>query len=166
MCYWIRLTSITFLFFPAFSKQLRTEGSMLEPPNDATSPNCRGSCIQSWSNRPSLRWSTNRLGSAINRKRSGIVVEKVNMMITDQFVCKMFYKNKFWTKKRKKSMNFFYDHYFRWFLFFFKLPVSSNIDSFDIYLHLYFSSRCPFDSKMIPTLKERTLTCPVLWLKQ
>lgn len=38
-------------------KQLRTEGSMLEPPNDATSPSCRGIWMESWSRRPRRRWS-------------------------------------------------------------------------------------------------------------
>lgn len=62
--------SISFLSFPAFSKQLRTLGSMFEPPNAATSPNCLGTCIQSCNKSPSFRWSTNLLGSAIKRNRS------------------------------------------------------------------------------------------------
>jgi len=62
--------SISFLSLPAFSKQLRTLGSMFEPPNAATSPSCLGTCMQSCSRSPNLRWSTNRLGSAIRRNRS------------------------------------------------------------------------------------------------
>lgn len=62
--------SISFLSFPAFSKQLRTLGSMFEPPNAATSPNCLGTCMQSCNKSPSFRWSTNLLGSAIKRNRS------------------------------------------------------------------------------------------------
>ena len=54
-----------------FSKQLLTEGSMLLPPKDAISPRCFGSCRQSWSNKPSLRWSTKPLESATRRKISG-----------------------------------------------------------------------------------------------
>lgn len=38
-------------------KQLRTEGSMLEPPKEATSPSCRGIWMESWSRRPRRRWS-------------------------------------------------------------------------------------------------------------
>lgn len=33
---------MTDLSLPAFWKQLRTDGSILDPPNDATSPNWRG----------------------------------------------------------------------------------------------------------------------------
>lgn len=62
--------SISFLSFPAFSKQLRTLGSMFEPPNAATSPNCLGTCMQSCNKSPSFRWSTSLLGSAIKRNRS------------------------------------------------------------------------------------------------
>lgn len=62
--------SISFLSFPAFSKQLRTLGSMFDPPNAATSPNCLGTCMQSCNSSPSLRWSTSLLGSAIRRNRS------------------------------------------------------------------------------------------------
>lgn len=64
--------SISFLSFPAFSKQLRTLGSMFDPPNAATSPNCLGTWMQSCNNKPSFRWSTNLFGSAISRNRSGI----------------------------------------------------------------------------------------------
>uniref|UniRef100_A0A6B0UTF3 Putative secreted protein n=1 Tax=Ixodes ricinus TaxID=34613 RepID=A0A6B0UTF3_IXORI len=53
----------------AFSKQLRTLGSMLEPPNAAISPSNRGSCTQSWSSRPSCLSSAQPLASAIRRKR-------------------------------------------------------------------------------------------------
>lgn len=38
-------------------KQLRTEGSMLEPPKEATSPSCRGIWMESWRRRPRLHWS-------------------------------------------------------------------------------------------------------------
>lgn len=38
-------------------KQLRTLGSMLEPPKAATSPSCLGIWMASWSSRPSCRWS-------------------------------------------------------------------------------------------------------------
>lgn len=38
-------------------KQLRTDGSMLEPPKDATSPSCRGIWMESWRRRPRRRWS-------------------------------------------------------------------------------------------------------------
>lgn len=38
-------------------KQLRTLGSMLEPPNAATSPSCLGIWMASWSRRPSCLWS-------------------------------------------------------------------------------------------------------------
>lgn len=62
--------SISFLSFPAFSKQLRTLGSMFEPPNAATSPNCLGTCMQSCNKSPSFLWSTSLLGSAIKRNRS------------------------------------------------------------------------------------------------
>lgn len=62
--------SISFLSFPAFSKQLRTLGSIFEPPNAATSPNCLGTCMQSCNRRPNFRWSTNLLGSAIRRNKS------------------------------------------------------------------------------------------------
>lgn len=62
--------SISFLSFPAFSKQLRTLGSIFEPPNAATSPNCLGTCMQSCNRSPNFRWSTSLLGSAIKRNRS------------------------------------------------------------------------------------------------
>ena len=68
--------SISFLSFPAFSKQLRTLGSMFDPPNAATSPNCLGTWMQSCNNKPSFRWSTNLFGSAISRNRSGISVTR------------------------------------------------------------------------------------------
>jgi len=58
------------LSFPAFSKQLRTEGSIFEPPKAATSPSCRGTWMQSCKSSPNLRWSTKRLGSAISRNKS------------------------------------------------------------------------------------------------
>lgn len=64
------IASISFLSFPAFSKQLRTLGSIFEPPNAATSPNCLGTCMQSCNRSPNFRWSTNLLGSAIKRNRS------------------------------------------------------------------------------------------------
>lgn len=64
------ITSITVLSFPAFAKQLLTDGSILDPPKAAISPNCLGNCMQSCSNKPSLRWSTKRFGSAIRRYRS------------------------------------------------------------------------------------------------
>lgn len=62
--------SISFLSFPAFSKQLRTLGSIFEPPNAATSPSCLGTCMQSCNRSPNFRWSTNLLGSAIKRNKS------------------------------------------------------------------------------------------------
>lgn len=62
--------SISFLSFPAFSKQLRTLGSIFEPPNAATSPNCLGTCMQSCNRSPNFRWSTSLLGSAIKRNKS------------------------------------------------------------------------------------------------
>lgn len=55
---------------PAFSKQHLTEGSMLDPPNAATSPSSRGIWTQSCRRTPSFGASTNRLGSAISRNKS------------------------------------------------------------------------------------------------
>ena len=63
-------TSIVCLCFPALSKQDLTEGSMLEPPKAATSPNSRGICTQSCNSTPSFGESTKRFGSAINRNKS------------------------------------------------------------------------------------------------
>lgn len=51
-------------------KQLRTLGSILLPPKDATSPNCRGIWIASCSKRPSCRWSHISVGPATSLKRS------------------------------------------------------------------------------------------------
>lgn len=51
-------------------KQLRTLGSMLLPPNAATSPSCRGIWIASWSRRPSCLWSHISVGPATSLKRS------------------------------------------------------------------------------------------------
>lgn len=54
----------------AISKQLRTLGSMLEPPKAAISPRSLGICTQSWSRRPSCRSSAQPLPSAMSRNRS------------------------------------------------------------------------------------------------
>lgn len=51
-------------------KQLRTLGSMLLPPNDATSPSCLGIWIESCSRRPRRRWSQNPVALATCLKRS------------------------------------------------------------------------------------------------
>lgn len=72
--------SISFLSFPAFSKQLRTLGSIFEPPNAATSPNCLGTCMQSCNRRPNFRWSTNLLGSAIRRNKSANNIKKIPLV--------------------------------------------------------------------------------------
>lgn len=70
-CYdYTTFTSMEVLSFPAFSKQLRTDGSILEPPKAATSPSWRGTWMQSCKSSPNLRWSTNRFGSAISRNKS------------------------------------------------------------------------------------------------
>lgn len=73
--------SISFLSFPAFSKQLRTLGSIFEPPNAATSPNCLGTCMQSCNRSPNFRWSTSLLGSAIKRNRSANDIKKSSLGI-------------------------------------------------------------------------------------
>lgn len=75
--------SISFLSFPAFSKQLRTLGSIFEPPNAATSPNCLGTCMQSCNKSPSFRWSTSLLGSAIKRNRSANNIKKFQLGIPE-----------------------------------------------------------------------------------
>lgn len=51
-------------------KQLRTLGSILLPPNAATSPSCRGIWMASWSSRPSCLWSHISVGPATSPKRS------------------------------------------------------------------------------------------------
>lgn len=118
--------SISFLSFPAFSKQLRTLGSMFEPPNAATSPNCLGTCMQSCNRRPSFRWSTSLLGSAIKRNKSANNKSAV-----------------------RYSLNTFRDCY--------QILI--------YYLHLYFSSKCPLQSRTNPTLNDSTRIWPVRWLK-
>lgn len=52
-------------------KQLRTEGSMLEPPKDATSPSCRGIWMESWRRRPKRRWSQKPVALATCRNKTG-----------------------------------------------------------------------------------------------
>lgn len=52
-------------------KQLRTEGSMLEPPKDATSPSCRGIWMESWSRRPRRRWSQKPVALATCLNKTG-----------------------------------------------------------------------------------------------
>ena len=52
-------------------KQLRTEGSMLEPPKEATSPSCRGIWMESWRRRPRRRWSQNPVALATCRNKTG-----------------------------------------------------------------------------------------------
>lgn len=52
-------------------KQLRTLGSMLEPPKAATSPSCLGIWMASWSRRPSCLWSHVSPADATWLKRSG-----------------------------------------------------------------------------------------------
>lgn len=51
-------------------KQLRTLGSMLEPPKAATSPSCLGIWMASWSSSPSCRWSQVSPDEATWLKRS------------------------------------------------------------------------------------------------
>jgi len=51
-------------------KQLRTLGSMLEPPKAATSPSCLGTWMASWSSRPSCLWSHVSPADATWLKRS------------------------------------------------------------------------------------------------
>ena len=60
------------LSFPAFSKQLLTEGSTLLPPNAASSPRTLGIWMQSCRRRPNLRSVVRRCWSAINRNMSEI----------------------------------------------------------------------------------------------
>lgn len=52
-------------------KQLRTEGSMLEPPKEATSPSCRGIWMESWSRRPRRRWSQKPVALATCLNKTG-----------------------------------------------------------------------------------------------
>lgn len=52
-------------------KQLRTLGSMLEPPKAATSPSCLGIWMASWSRRPSCLWSHVSPADATWLNRSG-----------------------------------------------------------------------------------------------
>lgn len=92
--------SISFLSFPAFSKQLRTLGSMFDPPNAATSPNCLGTWMQSCNNKPSFRWSTNLFGSAISRNRSGIS----QLLYT---LCR-FFEKKYYTNRKSILTSIFF----------------------------------------------------------
>lgn len=59
-----------------YSKQLRTEGSILEPPNAATSPSCLGIIIMSYNNKPSFRWLHVSLLSAIKLNISNKQLKK------------------------------------------------------------------------------------------
>lgn len=52
-------------------KQLRTLGSMLEPPKAATSPSCLGIWMASWSRSPSCLWSHVSPADATWLNRSG-----------------------------------------------------------------------------------------------
>lgn len=52
-------------------KQLRTEGSMLEPPKEATSPSCRGIWMESWRRRPRRRWSQKPVALATCLNKTG-----------------------------------------------------------------------------------------------
>lgn len=52
-------------------KQLRTEGSMLEPPKDATSPSCRGIWMESCRRRPRRRWSQKPVALATCLNKTG-----------------------------------------------------------------------------------------------
>ena len=65
-------TSIKFLSPVAFSKQLLTDGSTLEPPKAANSPNTLGIWMQSWRRRPSFLSVALRCWSAIRRNMSTI----------------------------------------------------------------------------------------------
>lgn len=126
------------LSFPAFSKQLRTEGSIFEPPKAATSPSWRGTWMQSCKSSPNLRWSTKRLGSAISRNKSR------NHAISN------YNWNAIYVIKSLQI----------------RKPICEVVHSSGIlYSHLYFSSRCPLQSNTSPTLKDKTRICPVRWLK-
>lgn len=53
-------------------KQLRTEGSMLEPPKEATSPSWRGIWMESWRRRPRRRWSQKPVALATCLNKTGM----------------------------------------------------------------------------------------------
>lgn len=139
------LTSMEVLSFPAFSKQLRTDGSILEPPKAATSPSWRGTWMQSCKSSPNLRWSTNRLGSAISRNKSTNKAISLVKRITIQGDTEIAFQN-------KKSV-----------LWLERVNLTNIRDT--SYSHLYFSSKCPLQSKTSPTLKDKTRICPVRWLQ-
>lgn len=83
------------------AKQLRTLGSMLLPPNAATSPSWRGIWIQSWTSSPNFRWSVNPFVSAIRRKMTAKkqnIHNNCNSTIQKQINKWM---NKNWIEKRR-----------------------------------------------------------------
>ena len=70
MCVWSHWCLRVFVCELTCWKQLRTLGSMLEPPKAATSPSCLGIWMASWSSRPSCLWSHVSPADATWLKRS------------------------------------------------------------------------------------------------